>query len=1078
MLFIYQSNDSKILLRKSLKIIKDQPLKNPLKTETFLVKNKEIEKWIKIYISHFFGIYANIDFLSIDYFIKKIFIKINSDVLNQYLLNKKKIFWKLMNLKNINDFLRYKKNNIKKEEILEFSYKFYKLFCKYDIYRPNLIKSWSENQILNRANINSIPIQKWQKKIWEQTINFSDKNIIFNYLNLENLILKTMKKKKKKRSRIFIFDSIDTPKIYINTLYKFRKFYDIHMFINNPFFGLHKNYSEIKKNRSKKSFILNFGEIGIDQIENLLKKKKKKYFFYFQKSKENKLLNNIQNKILQESNLKKRKKNQKFFLNSIDDSISIHICNSKQQEIEVLHCNLLTILNKNKKINFNEILVVAKDIQAYIPYIYGIFNKFNQIPFVISNYFDKQEEEISKIIENILNLKIKKITYEEFFSLLELPLISEQFLIDTKNIFELKKCIQELGIKFGINKKNLKKQFNINIKYNTWEFGINRILLGYATNDSLIWNSILSYKKIKKNIYEEIIRLKIFLNLIYKWKKKISIQKKIKNWIPIFEEFINDFIPERYKKDKIFFLMDKKWKSIINNSLKSNYEKKISLEILIKIFLLKKIKRSYQSNLFEGKVNFCNLNSIENVTSNIICTLGINKQNYSMNNDNVEYIDLIKNYPEKGDLNSQKENLYSFLKIILNSKKYLLISYSKEKNEKNIDNCSFLIKELKKYLKKNFFIKTKSSNKKNEDIFKYISFKYPINPFLEKKNINFNNCQINNNNLWIEKKYKKRNNTKKIKLSKIEIKSINFEKFINFWKHPIKFLLNHRLNIYYSNNYQFDLNNEPFEINFINSYLIKKKILKQMIYKKDINEIFQNYQLSGVLPNNTCAKYFWEKCINELYPLCNKINSLNLKEKEIVLKLKLKKFYLYNCKINETKDNNLIIWKPKKINIIDGLSLWLKHLVYCICMKPNKTSFIFGTKNTSWIFPILKKSKAKNYLLKYVKGYIKGHQKPIFLTKSGFLWIQKEFNISNINKKKNVCFNYNSSSNNSKNIFLNTWNGSSQYYGEKNDLYIKKIISKLDKKKLHKICKAANKWALPVLLNKFPKKRKIRIEKK
>ncbi|XRY30808.1 MAG: exodeoxyribonuclease V subunit gamma [Buchnera aphidicola (Tetraneura akinire)] len=200
MLFIYQSNDSKILLKKSLKIIKNQPLENPFKKETFLVKNKEIEKWIKIYISYFLGIYANIDFLSIDAFIKKAFIKANSDISNQYLLNKKTMFWKLMNLKNINDFLRYKKNKIKKEEILEFSYKFYKLFCKYDIYRPDLIKAWGEKQILNTENINSIPIQKWQKKIWEQTINFSDKNIIFNYLNLENLILETIKKKKKKKT--------------------------------------------------------------------------------------------------------------------------------------------------------------------------------------------------------------------------------------------------------------------------------------------------------------------------------------------------------------------------------------------------------------------------------------------------------------------------------------------------------------------------------------------------------------------------------------------------------------------------------------------------------------------------------------------------------------------------------------------------------------------------------------------------------------------------------------------------------------------------------------------------------------
>ncbi|CAL4043490.1 RecBCD enzyme subunit RecC [Buchnera aphidicola (Tetraneura ulmi)] len=1070
MLFIYQSNNSKNLLKKSLEIIKNKPLKNPLEKEIFLVEHQEIEKWIKISISYFSGICANINFLSINNFIKKIFIKINPNASHQYFSNKKIFFWKIMKLKNIDSLSRYKKEKKNEEKILELSYKLYKLFHKYDIYRPDLIESWNNNLLLKINDINSIPIQKWQKKIWRKIVGSFNKknNTILNYLNLENLILKNKKKIKERieYKRIFVFDTINISNTYINTLYKFSKFYDIYMFVNSPFYISNKNFSKIKKNKYEKPFVLNFGKNGIDHIEYLLKIKKKEYFYNLEKENKNKFLQKVQNKILKESNFKKKNNNEKISLNSTDDSISIHICYSIQQEIETLHFNLLKILKKNKKINFNNILVVAKNIKIYIPYIHGVFNQTNQIPFTISNYFNPKEKEILKIIKSILNLKRKKITYEEFFSLLEIPLISEKFSIDTKNIFELKKCIQELGIKFGINKKNLKKEFNIDIKYNNWKFGINRILLGYSMNKNVIWNSTLSYEKIKKNIYKEIIQIKIFLSLIEKWKKTISQKKKIENWYLTFEEFMNDFLPKRYKEKKIFLFMNKKWKLIIDNALNANYDKKISLEILIKIFLLKKTYKNHQSNLFEGKVNFCNLNSIENITSDVIYLLGMNKDNNPMEID-TEYFDLIKTYPKKGDLNTQKKDLYNFLKIILNAKKYLLISYSIQENKKDFDNCSFMIKELQKYLQKSFYIKKKITNKKNKNIIKKISFKYSINPFLEKENINLKNSQINNN-LWIKKLYKEKNNTKKIKLSKLEIKSINFKKFMSFWKHPIKFLFNHRLNIYFSKNYRSDLNNEPFEINFINSYLIKKNILKYLIYKKNIKQLFKNYQLSGLLPNKKCAKYYWEKYVQELYPLYKKVSLLNPNKKKTIFELKIKNFKLYNCTINETENNNLIAWKPKIINIIDGLSFWLKHLIYCIYMKPKKISCIFGIKNTSWMFPILEKKKARNYLLKYIKGYIKGNQKPIFLIKSGFLWLQKEATI-NLKKEKKSFFDYKTSSNNSKNILLNTWNGNPQYYGEKNDLYIKKIISKLDKKNIHKICNSANKWGLPLLKNKILK---------
>ncbi|MBZ2279689.1 exodeoxyribonuclease V subunit gamma, partial [Buchnera aphidicola] len=107
--------------------------------------------------------------------------------------------------------------------------------------------------------------------------------------------------------------------------------------------------------------------------------------------------------------------------------------------------------------------------------------------------------------------------------------------------------------------------------------------------------------------------------------------------------------------------------------------------------------------------------------------------------------------------------------------------------------------------------------------------------------------------------------------------------------------------------------------------------------------------------------------------------------------LKIQKYHLHGVLLEIQKDG-LLRWKPNKIIYSDRISLWLEHLIYC-ALGGKGESKIIGLKKKIWCFHPINQDQAYQYLSDYIKGYIHGIQKPLFLTKSGFSWLDKVYDV-------------------------------------------------------------------------------------
>ncbi|CAL4326509.1 exodeoxyribonuclease V subunit gamma [Buchnera aphidicola] len=1048
MFIVYRSNNLDTLLSIALEIIEKKPLHSVFEKEIFIHDNKILFQYLNIFFANKTGISSNFKIFHPKDFIWKLFESFLYKKKLKNTFKKSIITWKIMQIINKKKFFEH--INLRGNKIIKFKFSFLmaNIFEKYLFYRPNWINLWEKGKDVSMLE----PNDQWQIKLWKEIMIHYHKDDSSSKYHFSNLFyffqsLKNFKKIKKYfPNRCFIISSFALKPAYIKILKK------ISMYINIYFL-----YVTPSKNQTLKNSLMTlWGQYESYYKLYITNPKKTKVIDCFKKIKNNNnLLNNIKNNLIQDRISKKKKK-----IEVNDQSININICYNKKNEIEILYEKLLLLFSNNSHLKPSDIVITSFSIQDYVSWIYSIFTSFKnkkQIPFFISNQSSKKTELIVLVFKKLLNLSNSRFENKEIIELFDIPEIANHFNISKEEINILYHWIEEANIRWAIDEKHKNNLLFPENKQNTWLYGIEKLLLSYAMNDTQnIWNNVLSCSLINGSRADLIGKLITFINILKKWQKKLSKPRYLKSWRSLSKDLIDDFFFINKDIKNVVQIIQKNWTKMIDEIVCSNYKNKISIEILKKHFI-------YQYNYIDNKkflpgvINFCHPSSICFIPFKIIFFIGADNKNVPKKN-NLDNFNLLNKYPVIGDVDLYQQYSYLFLQNLSCAQKCFYISYVgySVKDDSKIY-PSVLIDQLLNYISLNFyltgykFLNIKENKKK---ITTHLCTTYKKEYFYKKKNIpNFIDT-VENVNL-------KKNNT--ILLNSNLLNSINILDLIHFWKNPIRYFFNYHLQI------QFDLKNqeikktEPFLVNTLDTFKIKNVLLNKIIKNEDIKKLFEYYVLSGKLPLNFFGTVFWNSKVNEMQLIAKSVNKYRTFTTEKKINVHIGKYKIKGI-LPEIQRTGLLRWKPTIINYSDRMALWIEHLIYSITGGFGESKII-GNKNQMWSFNSLDSNLAYNYLLQYIEGYVTSFKEPLLLIKSGASWLDQIYDIKN-----NFIRNDNDSKKKAHKMLLSTWTGNNYMQGEKEDFYIKNIIKKLNKKNITKICETAQVWLIPLLKNKNIKK--------
>jgi len=170
-----------------------------------------------------------------------------------------------------------------------------------------------------------------------------------------------------------------------------------------------------------------------------------------------------------------------------DRSIQIHSCHSPMREIEVLHDNLLALLDSGSGIECRDILVMTPDIETYTPYISAVFETSSDpsrtIPYSIADRRLIGEGKIASTFMKLLELPGSRLTVVQLLDLLAAPPVMARFELTDSDIALIRGWLEETMVRWGMDEGDRTSRGLPAYRDNSWMAALERLLLGYAMPD-------------------------------------------------------------------------------------------------------------------------------------------------------------------------------------------------------------------------------------------------------------------------------------------------------------------------------------------------------------------------------------------------------------------------------------------------------------------------------------------------------------------------------------------------------------------------------------------------------------------
>ncbi|MGF1815455.1 exodeoxyribonuclease V subunit gamma, partial [Vibrio splendidus] len=703
MFTVYHSNKVDTLKILLVHLIKSDPLANPFEKEQILVQSPGMSQWLKMELAKEFGVAANIDFPLPATFIWDMFTQVLPDVPKRSAFNKEAMTWKLMSLLPAKldhpDFLplqRYLENDEDYSKLYQLAEKIADIFDGYLVYRPEWMAMWEAGEpVAELVDDEGQQDHPWQPILWQalydQTLSQGQSK--YHRGNLYHDFIEGLANQQGQLQhlpkRLFVFGISSLPPRYMDALKALGEQIDVHLMFTNPcqhYWGDirdRKYLARVEVQRRKQfalvdglpqlegeasplkdgieanvedelhisqavgnSLLASMGKLGRDNLLLLSQSDSEEHEFFIDVERDN-LLHQLQADILQleehQDDHILDSSNHKQVVELGDRSLTVHACHSPMREVEVLHDQLLAMFDANPTLKPRDIIVMVSDINAYSPAIQAVFGNApgeRYIPYSISDRTADQESPILTAFMQLVALPNTRCLASELLELLEIPAMMARFGIDEFQFEQAKQWVEEAGIRWGVDSSTATEFDLPATEQNTWLFGIQRMLLGYAMSDSAglfetEHSPIAAYNEVQGINAELAGKLAHFIDRIAHYRQRLTETQSIDMWRETLLQMIDDFFAVELEGEVVLKSIRDALSQLNEQLDDALYEQELSPSIIYQ-YLNNKLSGARISQRFlAGQVNFCTLMPMRSIPFKTVCLLGMNdgEQNYCLSED-------------------------------------------------------------------------------------------------------------------------------------------------------------------------------------------------------------------------------------------------------------------------------------------------------------------------------------------------------------------------------------------------------------------------------------------------------------
>lgn len=388
-----------------------------------------------------------------------------------------------------------------------------------------------------------------------------------------------------------------------------------------------------------------------------------------------------------------------------DGSVALHSAHSPQREVEVLQDQLLAAFSAYPDLRPRDIIVMVPDINAYAPHIQAVFGRIDEddpryIPFTISDQGSRHREPLLIALEHLLHLPEARLGAGDVLDLLDLPIVRARFGIDSKELPLLHRWIEGANIRWGLDAAHRESlDLPSGLNQHTWDFGLQRMLLGYASGGDCQWQGIEPYDEVAGLEAASAGKLAALLVALRTTRERLQSRYDAAEWVREIRALIQRFLqPEDADARLMAGRLDDTLECWLATCELARLEDLLPLSVVREVCLGVGAEGGLAQRFLVGKVNFATLLPMRAVPFRWVCLLGMNDKAYPRSRPALDFDLMAKDY-RPGDRSRREDDRYLFLEALLSARDQLYISWVGRSIRENAE-CppSVLVSQLMDYL--------------------------------------------------------------------------------------------------------------------------------------------------------------------------------------------------------------------------------------------------------------------------------------------------------------------------------------------------------------------------------------------
>lgn len=974
-MIVHRSNRTEVLIAELAEVV-GAPGLGAFSKETLVVQGRGMERWLCMQLADRLGIWANPEVLKPRGFLESVFKRVLESEINPA-YNNESLMWSIADLlpdlidrKEFASIQRYLARDEEGRRRVQLSYQIANTFDEYMAHRPEMMVTWLNAE---RTQFDD-PDEPWQAMLWrELTKRLGSDHLAGRASELMERLARGALPAGCLPERVSIFGVSSLPRLYLDLYTALSQHLELHLFILSPtreywadIATPHEARRELRLDRAQDeaslhldespSLLASLGRLGRDfhrMIEEDGSYQERSGDLYREPLDErSSMLAVLQSDIL---NLRARpdENSPRRSIEPHDRSIRVHSCHGPMREVEVLCEELLSSFEADRSLEPQDIIVMMPSVRTYAPYIEAVFgtrtNKGSAvadgegtIPYRIADRWPQPGDQVVDAFSHGLDFIGSRFGVSDALDLLDIECIRRRFEFDVTDLPTVRAWIVEAGIRFGVDASHRESIELPASTANTWQFGLDRLLLGYALEDDQrsVFHDARPMRGVEGQGAEVLGRVIEFFRFLSAQRLELEAPRSLAAWRTSLLDFLAGLVVYGDETQEQHQTLRSALDKLTTQAELASFEGEVSL-----VSVREQLDRSLElahaaSGFLTGGVTFCELVPMRSIPFRVVCLLGMNDDEFPRIRHALGF-DLIAKKRRVGDRTAREDDRYLFLEAILSAREQLIVSYVGQSiKDGAVLPPSAVVSELIDTITETFEAPGADEREVRESTRRAVVLTHPLQPYSTRYFTQTNPLDFDVHSAryceaadllaaprhkelpFLEAPVALRSNTTG------DESMLAFEELLDFFQHPVRSFLRSTLQVSLRAGRDPLAQREPFALDNLEEFRVGSELLSLVRSGMKLSDAQALIRSSGQLPHGVSGDIVFSDLANDVEHLALKVSEL-VKEDEVrsaSFELQVDGSYVRGTLVDVTPHGQ-VFCRFSKLGRRAELSAWLHHLV-------------------------------------------------------------------------------------------------------------------------------------------------------